>query len=405
MGIEVPRFGALEGVKVVSSGISVAGPYAASMMADQGAVVTFVESPFIKDQVRTTITPSFLDRERRNHKTMALDMKQEKGREVFLKLIAEADIFVENSKAGAWAKRGFSDEVLWEVNPKLVICHVSGFGQTGLPEYLERGSYDTIGQAMSGYMNFNGEPDGEPMPAPSYTCDYVCAMVASWSCLAAYIKAQKTGEGESIDCCQYETMMMVNGYGLYDYLNCGMDHARSGSSSPTFAGCKNFKCKDGLIYVFWLSTPCFKEGLPLIGLEYGSEDFPEGIFTAGKGTPQGDKLDEALARYCASKTVAEAEKELNDHHVTAVAILDWKGMAEHPQLAARGSISEWEGFRGEKVRGVGIVPQFTKHPGQIWRAAPHYGEDNRAILEHLGYRPEEIEAMYEGKVVVEDSDF
>ena len=150
MGIEVPRFGALEGVKVVSSGISVAGPYAASMMADQGADVTFVESPFIKDQVRTTITPSFLDRERRNHKTMALDMKQEKGREVFLKLIAEADIFVENSKAGAWAKRGFSDEVLWEVNPKLVICHVSGFGQTGLPEYLERGSYDTIGQAMSG---------------------------------------------------------------------------------------------------------------------------------------------------------------------------------------------------------------------------------------------------------------
>lgn len=402
MSIEVPKFGPLEGVKVISSGISVAGPFAAAMMADQGADVTFIESPFIKDQVRTTITPSFLDRERRNQKTIALDVKQDMGRSVFEKMIADADIFIESSKAGSWTKRGYSDEALWEINPGLVICHISGFGQTGLPEYLERGSYDTIGQAMSGYMNFNGEPDGEPMPAPSYTCDYICAMVASWSCLAAYIKKQSTGEGESIDCCQYETMMMVNGYGLYDYLNHGLNHKRSGASNPTFAGCKNFKCKDGLIYIFMLSTLSFKNGLPLFGLEYGSEMFPEKMFCVKKGTPEGEVLNEAIAEYCADKTVKEAESELNNNHVTAVAILDWEGMANHPHLAARGSIAEWDGLKGNKVRGVGIVPQFKKNPGKIWRTAPHYGADNRAILQDLGFSESQIAEMYENGVVVED---
>ena len=187
---EIPEFGPLSGVKVIISGLTVAGPFAASMMADFGADVIYVESPHAMDQFRVNDTKGFLNKERRNQRAIVLDLTKPEGKEVFLKLVKDADIFIENSKAGAWDARGLTDEVLWEANARLVIAHVTGFGLTGDPDYLKRGSYDAIGQAFSGYMNINGEPEpGLPAPASAFMGDYVTAMLASWSCLAAYIKA------------------------------------------------------------------------------------------------------------------------------------------------------------------------------------------------------------------------
>lgn len=398
----MPQFGPLAGIKVVSAGVSVAGPFAASMMADFGADVTFVESPFIKDQFRTNDSNGFLNKERRNHKAIALDVRKPEGHEVFAKLIAESDIFVENSKAGSWDKRGFSDEDLWALNPKLVIVHVSGFGQTGDPEILRRGSYDSIGQALSGFMNLNGEPDGEPMQAPAYIGDYITALHASWGALAAYINAQKTGKGESIDCAQYETILNCIGSFVSDYLCYGIERTRSGSSNPTFAGCRNFKCKDGFIYVFFLSTNVLKGGLPFLGLEFGSEMYPEDKYAVWKGTPGGDLLDERLTEYCAGKTVLEAEKELNDHGVTACGINNWEQLANHPQIKARGSIVEWEAIEGGTVKGAAICPRFKNNPGQVWRKAPYYGQDNEVVLQELGYADDQIKRLYDEGILNQD---
>lgn len=400
--IEVPEFGPLSGVKVISAGVSVAGPFAASMLADFGADVTFVESPFIKDQFRTNDSHGFLNKERRNQKAIALDVRKPAGHEAFSKLIADSDIFIENSKAGSWTKRGFSDETLWEINPRLVIVHVSGFGQTGDPEILKRGSYDSIGQAMSGFMNLNGEPDGLPMQAPAYIGDYVAALHAVFGALAAYINAQKTGVGESVDVAQYETMLNCIGSFVSDYLCYDIDRKRSGAMNPTFAGCGSYKCKDGYIYVFYLSTNVLKGGLPLLGLEFGSELFPEDKYAVWKDAPGAEVLEERLKEFCASRTVLEAEREFNEHNVTAQGINDWQHLVDNPQVQARGSIIEWDAIEGGKVKGAALCPRMTKNPGKVWRRASHYGEDNEAVMKSLGYDDQQIADMYSEGILAQD---
>ncbi|HWR07377.1 CoA transferase [Sporomusa sp.] len=400
---DVPQFGPLSGVKVLSAGLSVAGPYAAAMMADFGADVIYVESPVVKDQFRTTDTLSFVNRERRNQRAIVLDMVNPEGKEIFKKLIKESDIFIENSKAGTWDKRGLSDEVLLEINPKLVICHVTGYGLTGDPDYLKRGSYDAIGQAFSGFMHVNGEPEpGLPAPAPAFMGDYIAAMVASWTCLAAYINAQKTGKGESIDCAQFEALLMIQAGFPTDWLSYGIERKRAGSKNPTFAACEPFKCQDGYIYVFFLSTNTMKGGLPLLGLEFGSAEFPSDKYAVWRNTPAGDKVVEKMAEFCAARTVAQAERELNDAGVVSSAIITYEMMKTHPHFVARGVITEWDGIEGKKVKGPAIAPRLKNNPGKVWRAAPHYGEDNEDVLSDLGYTPEQIKELYARKILKQD---
>lgn len=400
---EIPKFGPLSGIKVLSVGLSVAGPLVGAMMADFGAEVIFAESPKVKDQFRTTDTLSFLNKERRNQRCIVLDVVSPEGQEVFLKLIKEADVFVENSKAGSWDKRGLGDDFLLAVNPKLVICHVTGYGMTGDPEYLKRGSYDAIGQAFSGFMHVNGEPEpGLPAPGPAYMGDYVTGIVAAWSVLAAYINAQKTGKGESIDCAQFEALMMIQAGWHMDWIEYGIERKRAGSNNPTFAACEPFKCQDGLIYVFLLSTLSLKGGLPLLGLEFGSDEYPADKYAVWRGTPAGDKLIKKMTEFCAARTVMQAEQELNAAGVVCSAIMTYEMMKTHPHYVARGTIAEWDGFEGKKVKGPAITPRLKNNPGKVWRAAPHYGEDNEDVLTELGYSSEKIKELYAKNVIKKD---
>jgi L-carnitine CoA-transferase len=113
-------------------------------------------------------------------------------------------------------------------------------------------------------------------------------------------------------------------------------------------------------------------------------------------------LDEKLAEYCAARTVLDAEKELNDHKVVASAILTYDQMKEHPHYMKRDVFTEWEGIAGDTVKGPNIAPKFKNNPGKIWRAAPHYGEDNEDILEELGYTSEQIKELYDKKILKKD---
>ena len=155
---DIPNFGPLNGVRVVHCSQSLAGPFAASLMADLGADVIWVESAVGQDVSR--IAPGMAAQlDRRNMRTIKLNVNTPAGKEVLLRLVREADIFLEASKPGQYKKWGLTDEVLWQANPKLVIAHVSGFGQTGDPAYVSRPSFDPIGQAFSGFAAVNGMPE------------------------------------------------------------------------------------------------------------------------------------------------------------------------------------------------------------------------------------------------------
>lgn len=398
---QIPKFGPLSGVKVLVSGLTVAGPYAGSLMADFGAEVINIENPITKDPSRQTPGAGFA-KERRNERGLVLNIPTPEGKEVFLKLLKDADILIESSKGGQWAKWGLGDEVLWQHNPKLVIAHVSGFGQSGVPEYVGRGSWDSIGQAFGGLMFLNGNPAPEPAaPAAPYTADYFTALFASWSCLAAYINVQKTGQGESIDVAQFESVLAVQGGFPTDYFTHGIERQRTGWKNA-IAGWQAYKCKDGDIFVCFIGASAMKNGLPLIGLEWGSPEFPKGNMYILAGTPEGDLVSQKLAEYCAIRTIEELDQEFNSIGLAASPIMTYELMDKHPHFQAREVFAEWEDANGQIIKGQGIIPKFKNNPGKIWKAAPSYGQDNEDILAELGFTPEQISELYDKKITNKD---
>ncbi|UWG96680.1 L-carnitine CoA-transferase [Dehalobacter sp. DCM] len=396
----VPEFGPLSGVKVVSAALAMAAPFAVMMMADYGADVTWIESPLMPDISR--VGPGMLgQQDRRNQKSVSLNIPSPEGREIFLKMLKDADIFVESSKGGQYAKWGLTDEVLWEQNPALVIVHVSGFGQTGIPEHVSRPSYDPIAQAFSGFMSINGFPDRPPIPAAPQVADYITGLFALGSALAALYKAKTTGEGDSIDLAQFEAMARIQCY-MVDYMNVpGMTFPREGNRSAMLAGWGGFTCKDGKdLFIAVSGGGGVKNVVEFLGLGYGSEEFPAGSPNVMKGRSKGAAiLDQKLEEYCATKTVEEAEKELTAAGVACCTVMDYEMIVNHPHYLARDVFIEWETMQGKKIRGLNVVPKFKKHPGKVWRPMPGMGMDNEEILSDLGLTEEQIQELYEKKVI------
>lgn len=396
---EMPQFGTLAGVKVVHATQSVAGPICAQLMADYGAEVIWIESPLSPDIARTG-TGMAAQQDRRNQRTIALNIPSPEGKEIFFKLIKDADIFIETSRGGQYAKWGLTDEIMWEHNPRLVIVHISGFGQDGVAEYVTRASYDPIAQAFGCYMQLNGFPDRPPVPAFPVVADYLTGLLALSSALAALFKAKETGRGESIDVAQYEALMRFQNVYPLDYLNLGQVPVREGNHSRTAAGYGCYTCKDGKeVYMLFLGGGVLKNGLPFLGLEWGSEEFPSKLPVVFLGTPGGNKLEAKIKEYCSGKTADEVEQELNDIGVPCSKIMDYESAVNHPHYQARNVFVEWEKVDGKKVKGVNVFPKFKNNPGRIWRGAPGIGMDNEDILAELGLSPDEILKLYDKKVI------
>jgi L-carnitine CoA-transferase len=398
---DVPKFGPLSGLKVLSTGTVVAQPFASMLMAEFGAEVIHVES------ARAPDTCHMIDyawaQEHRNELLMSLDIPSEEGRKIFLELIKWADIWMESSKGGTYAGWGLTDEVLWEHNPKLVIVHVSGFGQEGDPEYVERASYDAIGQAFGGFMYINGMPaPNPPMRANPYTCDYVTALNACWSSLAAYIKAQETGKGDSIDIAQFEMMMKIQLHYPMTYFNKGKQLERNGNADPLFAGYSAYQCKDGnYVFLGAVGGGPMKRAIPVLGLD-GDPDFPDGIQLALHNTPAGEKLEKAIQDFCDAHDAMEVDAIMMENKVPCSVVMNYEMADANPHYKAREVFVEWDDPQYGKVKGVGVVPKFKHNPGKIWRGAGLYGSDTDDLLADFGYSAEEIADLYEKKVVRKD---
>ena len=273
LATEKPSFGVLDDVKVVYAAVELAVPKACCLMAEWGADVTWLENTGAGDTIRDTAW--IKQAERRNQRSLAIDYFSEAGKAVLLSLLADADVFVESSKGGTWAKKGLTDEVLWAVNPRLVIVHVSGFGQTGVPEMVSRAAYDLTVMAYSGYMSQNGTPE-QPMNPGPYAGDYFNSLMILSSTLAALHKVNQTGQGESIDVAMYETLLAIGQYYLVDYLNAGVVWPRPGARNQNLCAIGEYKCADGFIGLCVYGVPQNKYLLETIGLGHlwGTDDYP-----------------------------------------------------------------------------------------------------------------------------------
>ena len=246
-------------------------------------------------------------------------------------------------------------------------------------------------------MRMNGV-DGIPsIPAMPFPGDYTAAFYAFGMSLAALYKRQQTGKGESIDIAQFELMMRIQSNYPTDYLRYGLDYIKEGPHSRICAGYGTYKCMDGEeIYTLFLGSGAVERGLSILGLEYGSEDFPAGSSLVPINTPAGDKLEAALEAYVSTHTAEEVESAFCAARVPCSRLMDYEQAKNNPQYIAREVFTTWSAADGKtRIPGVNVMPKLKNNPGKVWRGAPNIGMDNEDILSELGYAPGEIQAMYQ----------
>ncbi len=397
--VNTPGFGPLAGVRVVFSAIEIAGPFSAQMLAEWGAEVIWIEHTAYADTIR--VQPNYPELSRRNLHALAMNIFSEEGKEAFLKLMETADILIEASKGPAFARRGLNDELLWQHNPKLVIGHLSGFGQYGDDRYTNLAAYNTIAQAFSGYLIQNGDVN-QPMPAFPYTGDYLAGYAVIGSVLAALYQAQKTGKGESIDIAMYEVLLNAGQYYMMDYFNGGeMCPRQTRGKDPIWVGCGTYACSDGFIVMEVVGVAQIEKMFAKLGISdwLGGEEYPAGTQLIARASRSGSKVEKRLESYMAALDVETALAELGEIKVAAAKVLTVEELEGNPQYIARDSITTWESMSGREIKGPNIVPKFKNSPCRIWRAMPGHGMDTAAVLSDLGYSKEDVQRLADGGVV------
>jgi crotonobetainyl-CoA:carnitine CoA-transferase CaiB-like acyl-CoA transferase len=401
-------FGPLQGVRVISSGTLIAQPFAGELAAEMGAEVIQIERPILGDAGWRTIgirlptkaggeiATNFVQ-ERRNVFCVTLDLSKPRGREVFRKLIPSADIWMESSKPGTYAKWGVSDEALWEIHPKLVITHVSGFGQNGDPAYVARASYDIVGQAFSGVMYQTGFPETPPVRAAPWTGDYMTAMFTLWSSLAGLTYARAHGKGQSIDVAQYEAIHRTMGGTMLEYFQQDVVRERSGNKAQGFQPLDSFATSDGFVVIGAIAD-VYNRLLRAIGFDETDPKWQNA--RNDLESIEGIEFDAMLRGWVNERTTAVVVKHLNDFQVPCSPIMTSKDIAEDPHYRARNMHIEWDDLQAGRVKGIGVVPKFSRTPGKVWRGAPAIGHDNQRIFgDLLGLSPSEIESLRKEKVI------
>src|SRR5271155_316879 len=404
------RFGPLQGVRILSSGTLIAQPWAAELAAEMGAEVIQIERPGLGDTGWRTLgirletadgTPPVATnwiQERRNIFCISLDLSKSQGRDLFLKLAARADIWMESSKPATYPRFGLDDEAVFKVNPKLVITHVSGYGQTGHHDYIHRASYDIVGQAFGGMMYQTGFPDPDPPTrAAPWTADYITALFTLWSSLAGLTYARATGKGQSIDVAQYEAIHKTMGGTMVEYFQNGIVRERSGNRAQGFQPLDSFQASDGWV-VMGAIGDVYGRLLRVTGLDPADPKW-ETARTQLESI-EGIEFDAILRGWISERTVKEVVAAMADGNVPCSPIMTSKDIAEDPQYRARGMHVEWEDGQVGKVKGIGVAPKFSLTPGKIVRGSVPVGHDNdRVYRELLGVSADDLDSLRRDKVI------
>jgi crotonobetainyl-CoA:carnitine CoA-transferase CaiB-like acyl-CoA transferase len=401
-----PAYGPLRHVRVLDTGRVVAGPWAATILGDFGAEVIHIEGPPFAppyaDPTRVlpplvpvgappedAVSESWIQYSR-NKLSLGLDVTRPEGRALFLDLVRRSDIWIDASRPGTFAKFDLSDRTALRANPRLVIAHVSGFGQTGRPDYLQRPSYDLVAQAFSGFLASQGSPPPAP-PTQSGTAinDLVTGLAAALGSLMAYAHARETGKGQVVDTAQYEIFFLMMENMALDYFLRGAVRGRHGNAHPRLHPYDIFPAKDGWIVLAAPTPRSWKTFRAWAGLP----DTPEWNSMAWRVAHR-EEVNERIRKLTRRRTLAELETEGLRNDIAFAPILTMEEIARNPHYAARKMLLEWKDPVLGPVQGAGIAPKLSATPGKVWRGAPWLGQDNTRILRKLlGRSPSEVREL------------
>ena len=394
----------LKGIKVVEMGTLIAGPYCGHLLANFGAEVIKVEPPKIGDPMRVWGKATKEDRslwwsvQSRNKKCVTLDLRKEEGQSIARKLIKEADILIENFRPGrmeGW-NLGFKDLV--EVNPKLIMVRITGFGQTG--PYRDKTGFGSVGEAMGGLRYVTGYPDRPPSRIGISIGDSVAAMFGAIGALMAlYNRDLNNGPGQEIDVALYESIFALMESSLIEYDKLGYLRERTGTVLPGIAPSNIYPTKDGKGIIIGANQDnIFKRLAELMEQPELGED-PKYATHVARGERQ-IELDEIVSNWTEQYDRDELNEMLDKAAVPAGPIYSIADIVNDVQYAARDMIREMEDPVWGKVKHPGIVPKLSETPGDIQWTGPGLGEHNHEIYgDLLGLPKQKIEELSSSGII------
>lgn len=391
----------LEGIKILDLSQIMAGPYCTMVLADLGAEVIKIEKPGSGDDARemgpyVNGESSCFAQINRNKLGISLNLKRPELRETVLEMVRWADVLIENYRVGVASSLGLDYDTLSAINPRLVYCSISGYGQTG--PYAGKGGFDLVAQGMTGIMSMTGEPDGRPLKSGIAIYDVGAGLTATYAILAACIHQQRTGEGQHIDISLAECGLPWFIWEAAAYFAEGTVPRATGSRHRVSAPYQAFGTADGYIIIGAANQRTWEKlCTDVLGRPELIHD-PRFLTNSDRleNIAELEPLLEAEFSHADAATwIARCEKA----QVPCGPINDFHQAMQDPHYVARGMVQELDHPKLGRMKTVGIPTKFSRTPGQIRRAAPVHGQHTDEILRRFGVAPERIAQWRECGIV------
>ncbi|WP_299649514.1 CaiB/BaiF CoA-transferase family protein [uncultured Tateyamaria sp.] len=396
------KTGPLSGMRVIELAHIMAGPVCGLMLADMGADVIKVEKP-TGDDSRRFVPPDIGGEAaaymmmNRNKRGISLNLKDPSAVDVLRKLLADADVVIENYRKGTMEKLGLRYEDLAAVNPRMIYCEISGFGRTG--PYADRGGFDLIAQGMSGLMSITGEGPGRPpVKVAAPISDINAGILGAMGVSAAYANMLKTGQGQKVDTSLFEAAIVQTYWQSAIAFATGDKPEPLGSAHPLNAPYQSFRTSDGWINVGAANQRNWLRFLDVISAPELDDD-PR--FNSNAVRLQNlPALVDILNGYLARDTTANWLARMDAAHLPAGPVNDILQMHDDPQANARDMIVDVDHPTAGRVKTIGHPVKYSRTPASVDQAAPVLGQHSREVLAEVGYDSAEIEALIQANAVI-----
>ncbi len=373
--------GALDGLVVLDLTSHLSGPYAAMMLADQGADVIKIERPDTGDDARRM--PPFVAGEsapfmiwNRNKRSVVLDLKEPEGTTALLALVDGADILIENMRPGVMDKLGLGFATLKERNPRLIYAAISGFGQNG--PYANRGGFDLIAQGMSGLISTNGPADGAPYRLPIAISDVAAGMFLAFGIMTAVEARHKTGRGQMVETSLLEAAIS---FGVYEAAHYSTHHTRPDRIGQMHRGSAPYQCMaaaDGYIIVGAAQQKFWVDFVEIIGRPELKDDprFTTNADRVANNSALIAIIEEELLKKPKAYWLAELDKK----KIPCGPMLNYDEVFTDPHVLAREMYVPTEHATAGRFDTIGVPLKFSETPGKVRRAAPTLGQHTAEVL-------------------------
>lgn len=392
--------GPLDGLRVIDLTRVLSGPFCTMILGDLGADIIKVEPPK-GDPVRAqgTMTDGhsgYFAGFNRNKRSVVLDLYSDAGKSVLCRMLADADVLVENFRPGTLDKLGLTEAALKALNPRLIVASINGYGSTG--PYVDRPAFDFIAQAMSGFMGVNGEADGPPMRAAPPISDLVAGIYAAVGILGAVIGRDKTGQGQTVEVAMVNGLLSLMAYISSEYFATQKVPQRTGNDHPLVYPYGLFRCADGQIAVANSHDQILQRFLDTLDLGWVMAD-PR-YDTNSKRMSAREELRELIDNRMAGESRDHWLQVLNTAGVPCGIVQDLSQVVTDPQIVAQEMVIDAPWQDGPSLQVLGFPIKLGTTPCVVRKPVPKLGGNTGNVLAELGYTPDEIAQLAQAGTVV-----